>query len=172
MLNYWFNEFICLFYLNLIDHWFNYKKVSAQAFKSHEVVKIETKHYSIKLLASQVHLKHRKLSEKLVISQVNLLSILHPLLFNDFSGYIVCQLATDFIEFEKIVGAKRFWREVFIVVIELRKVLIEVMFMHVATLCPILLMWLFIRGRIELSPKSYKEVLDEARLADLGVPKN
>ena len=124
MLNYWFNEFICLFYLNLIDHWFNYKKVSAQAFKSHEVVKIETKHYSIKLLASQVHLKHSELSEKLIISQVNLLSILHPLLFNDFSGYIVCQLATDFIEFEKIVGAKRLWREVFIVVIELRKVLI------------------------------------------------
>ena len=56
--------------------------------------------------------------------------------------------------------------------IELRKVLIEVMYMHVATLCPILLMWLFIRERIELSPESHEEVLDKARLADLGVPKN
>jgi hypothetical protein len=84
----------------------------------------------------------------------------------------VSELAPDFIEFEKIVSAKSFRRKVFILMVELRKILIEVMHMHLTPLCPILLMRLFTSyGCIGL-PESDEEVLNEARLAHLGVPKN
>jgi hypothetical protein len=82
------------------------------------------------------------------------------------------KLATDFIEFEKIVSSKCFRRKVSIIMVELRKILIQMMDVHMTPLGPILLVWLFTsHSTIRLS-ESDEEVFDEARLPNLLVPKN
>jgi hypothetical protein len=82
------------------------------------------------------------------------------------------KLATDFIEFEKIVSSKCFRRKVSIIVVELRKILIKVMNVHMASLGPILLVWLFSSDSSIGLSESDEEVFDEARLPDLLIPKN